>query len=186
MTKELAALLATPEPAELGPGPRAGVEAEVVLNSKLERLLKGLAIEEDEQQLIRALVLLWHDHLEAAHVLAQNSATADGALMHGMMHRREPDYGNAAYWFRRTGKHPFFAVLADAVDKFFEPGAEQGLRAELIGGGEWDPFAFTSACERSGGLPNNHARVKILRDIQRIEFQSLLNWLAEAPGSTVT
>ncbi len=181
MTKEFTALLSTPEPPELGPGPRAGVEPEAVLNSKLEKLLKGSDLGEDKQQLIRALVLLWHDHLDPAHVLAQNSATADGALVHGIMHRREPDYGNAAYWFRRAGKHPVFRGLADAVGKFLHKGAEQALMAELIHGEEWDPFAFIKACEQSAGVPRDRPRVKVLRDVQRIEFGSLLDWLAEAP-----
>src|SRR5439155_4537203 len=98
-------LLATPEPPDLGPGPRPGVETEGHLNRKLDEALRQTKLSIARQQLIRALVLLWHDHLDAAHVIAQEIESADGAFIHGIMHRREPDYGNAKYWFRRVGEH---------------------------------------------------------------------------------
>lgn len=54
--------------------------------------------------LLRAL---WQDaqgNWDAAHELAQDVETRDGAWVHGYLHRREGDGGNAAYWYRRAGK----------------------------------------------------------------------------------
>jgi hypothetical protein len=61
-----------------------------------------------------------HDYLDASHELSQSiegqGRRADGDYWHAIMHRREPDYSNAKYWFRHVGSHPIFAALAEAVD----------------------------------------------------------------------
>jgi len=55
---------------------------------------------------ISALVLaLWHDgrgDWDAAHRVAQDVETDDGAWVHAYLHRKEGDAGNAAYWYRRA------------------------------------------------------------------------------------
>src|SRR2546426_713043 len=110
--QEIEKLLEAAELPELGPGPRAGVLSEGAVNRGLAELIGGRKLPMEKQELIRALVLLWHDNLEAAHRIAQEIENADGAFVHGIMHRREPDYGNAAYWFRRVGKHGAFSEIA--------------------------------------------------------------------------
>src|SRR6266404_1465013 len=141
--------VATPEPPELGPGPRPGIQSESELNGKLQEFFGAEKLPTQKQELVRALVLLWHDHLESAHVIAQDIDTADGAFVHAIMHRREPDYGNAKYWFRRVGKHPAFAELAKGVCSLLEQSGNRELRQLLVSNGEWDAFAFVDACERA-------------------------------------
>jgi hypothetical protein len=177
MASAFALLLATREPPQLGPGPRAGVEPEASLSLKLEKLFQETTFPADIQQLIQAVVLLWHDHLEAAHTIAQRLETPDGAWVHGIMHRREPDYANAAYWFGRARGHPVFPALADAVSGCLAAPAETVLREQLVPRGQWDPFAFVDACEQSAHLPESQAQVRILREIQRLESETLLDWL---------
>jgi len=53
------------------------------------------------------LLALWHDgrgDWDAAHHVAQDIDTDEGAWIHAYLHRREGDLGNAAYWYRRAGR----------------------------------------------------------------------------------
>src|SRR5262249_54897157 len=101
-------LLATPEPPELGPGPRDVAQSVPQLNAALEGLFVHATLSQRSRELVRAAVLLWHDHLDAAHLIAQAIDDRDGSFVHAIMHRREPDYSNAKYWLRHTGAHPCF------------------------------------------------------------------------------
>ena len=170
---ELKKLLVTPEPAELGPGPRAGVQTADSLARALEASFRSSALPVQRQALLRALVLLWHDHLDAAHEIAQNIPDSDGAFVHGIMHRREPDYGNAKYWFRRVGKHRAFPELARRAGPLLENEPARKLQPQLIPGGEWDAFAFVDACERAARKPMELANQ--MRELQRVETAVLLD-----------
>lgn len=70
---------------------------------------------------------LWHDargEWEAAHHLAQDIESADGAWVHAYLHRKEGDAGNAAYWYRRAGQ----PVAHDSLDGEWARIAEALLR----------------------------------------------------------
>jgi hypothetical protein len=54
-----------------------------------------------------ALAALWHDargDWDAAHRVAQDIGSPDGAWIHAYLHRKEGDAGNAAYWYTRAGQ----------------------------------------------------------------------------------
>ena len=171
--------LATPQPPDLGPGPRAGVQSESDLSRALDTALRGSSIPAEKQRLIRALILLWHDHLDAGHELAQSIEGADGAFVHGIMHRREPDSGNAAYWFRRVGRHPAFAEIARRVAGFPAEKTQAELFQNLIKNGEWDPFAFINECGKAAGQPISGSTQQYLREVQRLETEALLAYFAQ-------
>src|SRR5262249_43212807 len=96
--------------------------------------------------------------------ISQDLQTAEGSFWHGILHRREPDAGNAAYWFRRVGTHPVYAPLATDA---------RALGMTLPGGG-WDAFAFIDACERHRDTGSD-AEV-LLRKVQRREWELLFDW----------
>ncbi len=49
---------------------------------------------------------LYVDDLERSHTISQSIDGATGSYWHGIMHRREGDFGNSRYWHRRATGHP--------------------------------------------------------------------------------
>ncbi len=62
--------------------------------------------------LVKAGLFLWNDDFEQSHAYAQSAHNAEGSYWHAILHRREPDYSNAQYWYSRVGSHPVFHKMA--------------------------------------------------------------------------
>lgn len=54
--------------------------------------------------LVRALWEEARGNWSAAHEIAQDVETSQGAWVHAYLHRREGDTANAGYWYRRAQK----------------------------------------------------------------------------------
>jgi hypothetical protein len=173
-------LFNTPETPELGPGPRAGVMSQTAIEQQLRALLSQLKISDERRELVRAAVLLWHDQHDPSHGISQGIDSADGSLLHAILHRREPDYWNSKYWFRKVGKHPTYTVIARQVGDFLKSGGDSKLAARLVPRGEWDAYAFVDVCEEVADLPGTDGRKAMLRTIQQIEFEAVLEYLCGA------
>ena len=109
---------------------------------------------------------LYFSCFDESHKIAQDIPTADGSFWHGILHRQEPDAGNAAYWFRRVGAHPIFPALR-------EEAARLGYRT----GPQWDPMELIDFCENARGDPGSDAE-KLAREVQRAEWQLLFDHCA--------
>lgn len=163
---------------DLGPGPRSGVLSHDELTKKLDPLLHDSELPSVRRDLVRGIVLLWHDRMEPAHEIAQGIENADGSLLHGILHRREPDYGNAGYWFRRVGSHACFPKIAERTAALLTQKDRPDLQPKLIAHGGWDPFAFIELCEKAASRTSDAGQTVLLREIQGIESRSLLEyWL---------
>jgi hypothetical protein len=162
----------TPEVPWLGPQQRSGVLAAKELEQKLAAVFSSARIDSHVQPVLRSAALLWHDHLDASHTISQDIETRDGSWLHGIMHRREPDYGNAKYWFRRVGEHDAFATLAERVAALLHNDTG-GLTERLIENGEWQSFAFIDECERAEESADA-SLTAALRCVQAAEFDVLV------------
>jgi hypothetical protein len=172
---QLQALLAGSAP-ELGPGPRSGVESLAALGQRIDRVAGELGLKAPQAELVRALVLLWHDHLDAAHAIVQDQEGRDGSYIHAILHRREPDASNAKYWFRRVGVHPCFKALAEQATPLLHQARQESL-ARIVGPqGQWDASAFVEACVAASGKDPS---AELLRQIQAIELSLLLATLSD-------
>jgi hypothetical protein len=186
-------LLSANEPPELGPGPRAGVMSEQELTPKLAALFRDSKLSSPRQQLLRALILLWHDHLDASHSISQGIENADGSFVHAIMHRREPDAWNSKYWWRRVGKHQVFPEIAKRVEELLgsrrreeadtvaagrvrlltSAATNADLAKRLVPEGNWDAAAFVDACDSA----KDEMLIHTLREIQRIETEVLIEFI---------
>jgi hypothetical protein len=117
-------------------------------------------------QLIRAGLLYAYDAIDESHRIVQEIRTDNASYWHGMLHRREGDFENARYWFRRTGKLGVFAEMH----------AQASEVSPLMGRQEnWDPYVLVGLCEqaRFGGDVNQKEVVAL----QRIEFDVMFDHL---------
>lgn len=112
----------------------------------------------------RAGLWLAFDFLDEAHALSQELHTTEGSYWHALMHRREPDFANAAYWLRRVGSHAIHDNLARVA-------AEIGY---LKSGSRWDPFSFNNDCQAQ--LGKEDATEELLRRVQQAEWELLFAW----------
>ncbi|HEY0456161.1 MAG TPA: hypothetical protein VGE41_07270 [Verrucomicrobiae bacterium] len=174
----LSDLLSTPEPPMLGPQKRPGTKSVTELDKLLSPILEQRKFPEMNQALIRSCIYLWHDHLDESHTISQGIENADGSYLHAIMHRREPDYWNSKYWFRRVGKHPSLKKMGENTAGMLKH--DQELAGKLLVGGTWAAMAFVDECERAAKLPVSGARVEILRLIQGYEFTVLLKHFCAA------
>jgi hypothetical protein len=113
--------------------------------------------------LVRGALFYAVDALDAAHRIFQDEPGDPGSYWHGMMHRREGDFDNARYWFRRAGSLPIFdrmhAAAADAS-------------ANMAKQPSWDPYLLTGICEQAK-FGDTDAVPECVR-LQRVEFEEML------------
>lgn len=119
-------------------------------------------------------VWLYHDYLDESHRISQTIDTPTGSYWHGLMHRREPDYSNSKYWFRRVGVHPVFAELAAAAAGLAATHPPSPAAAFLKHAASWEPFAFIDLCEAcvEGRAPDE----LLCRRIQQREWELLFDF----------
>lgn len=138
---------------ELGPG---------TPNEPLRAKLTAFAAPGEMDRALHAALWLYHDFLNESHEISQELSSPTGSLLHGIMHRREPDAWNSKYWFRRVGDHPVYAAIGAAAK-------ELGY-----GTGAWDPLRFVDDCEAARGKGTE--REELLKRVQAKEIELVAAW----------
>jgi hypothetical protein len=128
----------------------------------------------EEPEAPMAGLWLYFSCFEEAHGLADYCESNEGELWHAILHRQEPDSGNAAYWFRKAGRHPMFPELARESTKITHRFPEAEFRI-----GRWDPFAFIAFCDRARLQPGS-VQEQAAMEIQRAEWQILFDYSARS------
>jgi hypothetical protein len=130
----------------------------------------------------RAGLWLRFNYLDEAHRISQEIDTPEGSFWHGIVHRRDGDFDNAKYWFRRTGRHAAYGPLCKAAAELAATSPE-ARPTTLAWRTTWDPIAFVDLCaaevqgETGGGT--------LCQDVQRREWELLFDhcW-RHATGTT--
>jgi hypothetical protein len=126
-----------------------------------------------------ALAGLWlyFSCFEEAHQLIPDSNTSDTQYWHAILHRREPDAGNAAYWFRKVGRHPIYHALGIEAAAIIRKHPEAEFRV-----GRWDPYDFVEFCERARRQPGSKQELAA-QEIQHAEWKLLFQHCARVQAS---
>lgn len=111
---------------------------------------------------------LYHDFLDESHALSQELQTVEGSYWHGILHRREPDYGNAKYWFRRVGRHAIDEPLAAAARGLAAQSSLDGASRFLAEQSAWDHFRFVDLCEAAAA--GRSAAEELCRQVQLCQW----------------
>ena len=126
---------------------------------------------------------LWqlHDFLDESHSAAQSiegECSGNGDYWHAIMHRREPDYSNGKYWFRRVGKHARFSDVAIIAAQLLttQTTSASGNWKSRLSGSTWDAFAFVDMCEELAGGGD----VELVSLAERIQWSEMLVLLVDS------
>lgn len=158
-----------PPSLSLRPGP---VARSVLTPAEVRDLAFNAPLPPPRRKVLEGLSLLWHDHWEVAHAVAQShEEQPDHDLLHAIGHRREGDYPNADYWFRSAGRHPALGRLAASAGPLL---AGSPLREVLLPDRAWSTKAFTAAVRTAvkDGSPEG-----ILARLQALEMRAFAECL---------
>ena len=125
----------------------------------LQRGLDSDALDVPEPARMACLSGLWllAGEIDRSHSISQDLPSREGSFLHGIMHRREGDFGNAKYWFRRVGDHCLFEQLRRETNGVYR-----------------DPFDFVDACQHASA-----ENVEALKTAQWIEWQALMQYIID-------
>jgi len=168
----------------LGPGtPIEAFRKTLQANTIETAFAPAKVVHRDSAQACMAGLWLYFDFFDESHAISQDLHTVEGSYWHGILHRREPDYSNAKYWFRRVGNHPVFEPLRQAAAELTRAASVPRGTKFVVEQTAWDPFAFVDLCEAAS---HGKADELLCRKIQQREWELLFEYCyQQAMGSSL-
>ncbi len=152
---------------------------EELLATSLDDLFQGQTVKDEVfGGALKSGLLIWNDAINDSHNISQGLSNNTGSYWHGIMHRREPDYSNAKYWFGRVGTHSIFPDLRERAIAIAKeqsnPSDKLNQIAQVIEKAEhWDPYQFIDWCEAAENNTNSDV-TRFLQQVQVAEIKLLL------------
>lgn len=116
---------------------------------------------------IKAGLWLYVDELDRSHEYSQSIYTPTGSFWHAIMHRREGDFPNAKYWYRKAGAHP-------AMNTIDLAGGGSAAGSAMAG---YDPVSFVDRVQRANARCESDSPDLVA--LQHHEWRALFEWCAE-------
>jgi hypothetical protein len=168
------------------PGPVASLPTlnSAAFRGSLRRMLAAVHRPNAELECLEAGLLLLHDFDNESHTISQSLEDKDplgtANYWHGIMHRREPDANNAAWWFRRVGRHPAMLRLAQNLEHWLQDikassEVQQQARRLLNTEQHIEPSRMIALSEQAHRYPGSVADTT-LRLVQYLEIVNLLTF----------
>ncbi len=159
---------------ELGPG-TANARVHDALKALTSEILTGGAVLHDRQMALACIAALWlrHDYWDQSHNVLQDLDMPEGSYWHGILHRREPDFGNARYWMRRVGTHAVYGPLLVGARRLTVEAKPAPAAAFLLEQKLWDPGSFIGLCEEA--LDDSPPLNTLVKRIQCLEWELLFD-----------
>ncbi len=139
-----------------------------------EQLCGGSVKDLEGGKAVKSGLLLWNDDLDSSHTISQSLQGPTGSYWHGIMHRREPDYSNAKYWFHQFGEHPIFPELKEAAVAVAGHLELEEWQIKIESSYEWNAIQFIDWCQDAGGGRLTAVQLQFLRLTQLEEIRLLL------------
>jgi len=121
---------------------------------------------------------LYFSGFAESHAISQNLHSVEGAYWHGILHRQEPDNGNARYWLRRSAKHPIHPNLHQQAEWIVDD-----LSSHLVLPSPWDSLWFADLCDEAARSVS-HPNREVALQIQLAEWQLLFDFCASPPSGS--
>jgi hypothetical protein len=159
-------------------GPAPQVAQEALAGVGPEDLISQPITHPDEAQAALAGLWLWHDALEECHRIAQDIVSPTGSFWHAIMHRREGDFSNAKYWYRRCESHHVIRMMGAIASSLAGQFAADRAVAHALREG-WNPLGFVDLVQEVHQKPNDPRHALAVR-LQRAEWEGLFNYCARS------
>ncbi len=138
---------------------------------------------------IEAGLWLLADDLDTSHKICQNIATPLGSAWHAIMHRREGDFSNSLYWWRRAGVMRWLnprdgTDIAECIDQITGAG-NLWRQVSLKLASPYDPAIYTRIVEACMPAKSTECADLLVR-IGRLEWLALFAKSMTAVGAVGT